>query len=203
MQKDVKMMPNSTFYNLPLEKQNRIINSAIDEFISKPYTKTSIDRIVKNAEIPKGSFYQYFEEKKDIYLYVLEHEILRVEDDVFTEASCLKDVIGIIGMDKEMRDRIGEKSYLFITSINNAPEFLIRDWICSFAVPYSMKFYKALMREKKIKTTNELDEADIAHMLAYLSYIAYEYGSYKKLSANEQQVYYDYIIEIVLKGLEK
>jgi len=63
-------MPNSTFFNLPEEKKNRIIEAAMDEFSQKYYGKVTIDKIAKKAEIPKGSFYQYFQNKDDLYIFL-------------------------------------------------------------------------------------------------------------------------------------
>lgn len=62
-------MVHQTFYKLPEEKRRRITDSAMDEFTSRPYEKTSINRIIEAARIPKGSFYQYFDSKDDLYAY--------------------------------------------------------------------------------------------------------------------------------------
>jgi len=64
-------MPRSTFFNLPDEKRKRILQAAIDEFAEYSYHKASVSRIVERAKIPKGSFYQYFENKKDLFSYVI------------------------------------------------------------------------------------------------------------------------------------
>ncbi|MBI9106994.1 MAG: TetR/AcrR family transcriptional regulator [Spirochaetales bacterium] len=63
-------MPSDTFFNLPKEKQERIIDSALTEFSKVHYRKVTIDMIVEKAEIPKGSFYQYFENKNDLFLFI-------------------------------------------------------------------------------------------------------------------------------------
>ncbi|HKL13388.1 MAG TPA: TetR/AcrR family transcriptional regulator, partial [Halanaerobiales bacterium] len=68
-------MPTNTFFNLTEKKKNRVINAAIDEFSEKGYTKASITNIVNKAEIAKGSYYQYFEDKTDLYRYVLKKAI--------------------------------------------------------------------------------------------------------------------------------
>ena len=68
-------MPTTTFYNLPDEKKKRVIKAAIDEFAQKGYTKASITRIVNKAEIAKGSFYQYFEDKEDLYRHILKKAV--------------------------------------------------------------------------------------------------------------------------------
>lgn len=65
-------MPKQTFLNLPEKKRQRIINVAIEEFAEYDYNSASISRMVAEAGIAKGSFYQYFEDKKDLYLYLFE-----------------------------------------------------------------------------------------------------------------------------------
>lgn len=64
-------MPKQTFYNLPEEKRNLIIQLAIEEFASRPFSKASLSSIVSKAGIAKGSMYQYFEDKKDLFLYIM------------------------------------------------------------------------------------------------------------------------------------
>ncbi|MBG0771269.1 MAG: TetR/AcrR family transcriptional regulator [Anaerolineaceae bacterium] len=65
-------MPNTTFFNLTAEKRSRIIENAIREFADNPYNVASISNIVREADIAKGSFYQYFEDKQDLYRYLIE-----------------------------------------------------------------------------------------------------------------------------------
>lgn len=70
-------MPKQTFLNLPREKRDTIINAAIEEFAQYGLENASTNRIVENSGISKGSFYQYFEDKEDVFRYlltILEHE---------------------------------------------------------------------------------------------------------------------------------
>jgi len=64
-------MPKQTFLNLPEEKRETIINAAVDEFAAYGLENASTNRIVKNSGIAKGSFYQYFEDKQDVFMYLL------------------------------------------------------------------------------------------------------------------------------------
>ncbi|NLW12332.1 MAG: TetR/AcrR family transcriptional regulator [Clostridiaceae bacterium] len=65
-------MPKQTFLNLPEEKRAKIEQAAINEFTAYSYDQASTNRIVEAAEIPKGSFYQYFAGKKDLYRHILD-----------------------------------------------------------------------------------------------------------------------------------
>jgi len=65
------IMPNETFLNLPEEKRELIESISIDEFATYGFDNASINRIVKGAKIAKGSFYQYFVDKADLYKHIL------------------------------------------------------------------------------------------------------------------------------------
>ena len=65
-------MPKKTFFNLPEEKRETLIKIALEEFSSQDYNSASISRIVRQAGIAQGSLYQYFADKKDLYLYLLD-----------------------------------------------------------------------------------------------------------------------------------
>jgi len=64
-------LPTETFYNLPKAKQEAVINAAVAEFARSPYDQASLTKIVAEADIAKGSMYQYFDNKRELYLYIL------------------------------------------------------------------------------------------------------------------------------------
>ena len=64
-------MPKETFFNLPDDKRKLIISSAMQEFSKTNYDTASINQICKKSNIPKGSFYQYFADKLDLYVYIM------------------------------------------------------------------------------------------------------------------------------------
>ena len=64
-------MPSSTFLNLPAEKQEKLLEAATREFSHKPFNEASINQIIKEAGIPRGSFYMYFQDKEDLFLYLI------------------------------------------------------------------------------------------------------------------------------------
>ena len=65
-------MPSETFLRLPEEKRTRFLNAAWEEFASTRFGDVSINQIIRKAGIPRGSFYQYFGDKEDLFLYLLE-----------------------------------------------------------------------------------------------------------------------------------
>jgi len=71
----ISVMPLKTFFNLPPQRQQLIIEVAINEFANHSYEAASISSIVNEAKIAKGSFYQYFENKQDLYLYLVDRAL--------------------------------------------------------------------------------------------------------------------------------
>lgn len=65
-------MPTKTFERLNAEKKNRLTAAAISEFAAFSYNRASLSQIVKSAGIAKGSIYQYFADKSDMYTYLVE-----------------------------------------------------------------------------------------------------------------------------------
>ena len=64
-------MPTQRFLNLKESKKNAILEAAANEFARVPYSAASINQIIKEAEISRGSFYTYFEDKDDLMRYML------------------------------------------------------------------------------------------------------------------------------------
>ena len=64
-------MPTKTYHNLPEEKRLKVEKAAIAEFAANPLQSASINAIVSEAGIAKGSFYQYFENINDLHAHIL------------------------------------------------------------------------------------------------------------------------------------
>lgn len=64
-------MPSKTFLRLPEDKRARFMEAAWAEFSRVNYADTTINNIVKDAGISRGSFYQYFADKDDLFSYLL------------------------------------------------------------------------------------------------------------------------------------
>ena len=79
-------VPQDTFHNLSQDKKQRIFQAAVKEFASRRFSEASINQIIKAAGIPRGSFYQYFTGKEDIFAYMFQ-EILREKREVLKNAS--------------------------------------------------------------------------------------------------------------------
>ncbi len=70
-------MPSGTFHRLAAERRDALVEEAIAEFADRTYAEASLSQIAQRAGIAKGSFYQYFEDKLDLYRWLLTEEVPR------------------------------------------------------------------------------------------------------------------------------
>ncbi len=75
-------MPKPTFSIISEEKRSRIYDAAALEFAREGYEKANIKNIADRAGVSKGSLYDYFENKEDLYLDVCAHGIALSRENI-------------------------------------------------------------------------------------------------------------------------
>ncbi len=80
-------MPRQTFLNLAEEKKQRIYGAICLELKRVPFPEMSINQIIKFAEIPRGSFYQYFDNKDDAFDFFVEESSKKIKECVIKRIS--------------------------------------------------------------------------------------------------------------------
>lgn len=70
-------MPTPTFFALPAERRERLVREAIIEFSEHSYAEASLSQIAQRASVAKGSVYQYFADKLDLYRWLVTEEAPR------------------------------------------------------------------------------------------------------------------------------
>ena len=68
-------MPKETFMNLDEEKKEKIMRAAISKFSIQGFEKSNIGDIARSAGVAKGSMYQYFENKRELFLYSVQWSV--------------------------------------------------------------------------------------------------------------------------------
>lgn len=113
-------MPTETYLNLSPIKRQRIFEAAVHEFAAQRFTDASINQIIKAAGISRGSFYQYFADKEDLYLYMLTEigkekltlasqvEALHPEADFFEAYDHLMRTVLIWARERPLYHQIGQ-----------------------------------------------------------------------------------------------
>ena len=101
-------MPKQTFFNLPEDKRKTLIEAAEKEFSTVPLMKASISNIIKMAGIPRGSFYQYFENIEDLYFYLLNETTQKSKENF---------ILLLKKHDGDIIDAITEMYYQFLVQL--------------------------------------------------------------------------------------
>nr|WP_243183496.1 TetR/AcrR family transcriptional regulator [Anaerosolibacter carboniphilus] len=124
----------SKFYSLEPEKRERIINAALKEFARNGYEKASTNEIIKEAEISKGSLFNYFNSKKELYLFLLDY-VVEVIDQIYDE------------IDWNERDFLERMRQFGLVKFKIYKEF-----------PQAFNFLKAVAREDAAEVKSEIDK---------------------------------------------
>lgn len=66
---------NEKFWALPKEKQDRIINSALEVFARNEYKKAPMSEIASAANISKSLLFHYFHNKRELFLFLYDYAI--------------------------------------------------------------------------------------------------------------------------------
>lgn len=68
-------MSRSRFDNLDPDKQQRLIDSAAEEFAAKGYDGASLNRILERSGMSKSSLYYYFDDKADLFTTLVDRSL--------------------------------------------------------------------------------------------------------------------------------
>jgi len=85
-------VPKETFLNLSEEKQEKVMRAAISEFTNHGFEKANIGIIAKSAGVAKGSIYQYFEHKKELFLYSVKWTVKLIMAKYSTDMASAADI---------------------------------------------------------------------------------------------------------------
>ena len=175
-------MPKDTFLNLSEKKRNLIEDVALNEFAEHGFDNASINRIVEKADIAKGSFYQYFEDKGDLYKHILtrigEEKLAYITPALQNPAdldffSLLEEIYrsGLaFAKDHPKKGRVAFEIY------KNQTNPLFKE-IYQEAMSSGKLFYESLLDQAISKGTvdPQLEKGFVIHMLIHLQVASFDY----------------------------
>ena len=170
-------MPTKTFLNLSQEKQNIILEASIKEFKRVLLKDASINKIIKDASISRGSFYTYFKDINDLYIYTL-----RKYQDKFYKLA---------------KDSISENNGDLIKTTKQIYEIVIQD--CTKELATYKNIFLNINYNISIKNQIECDLDNKYRLIELISKI----DKTKLNIKTEEELFYiiDIIVGIVLHGL--
>ena len=170
-------MPTKTFLNLPENKKNKIKEASRREFERVLLSDASINKIIKDADISRGSFYTYFKDIDDLYIYILKEYQEKfykiVQEAVKKTKGDILESTKII-YEKILKDCINKKIELknIFLNIN-----------CNISIRTQLE-YNEESKKKIIELTNKIDKTNL------------------NIKTEEELLYIiDIIIGVVLHGL--
>lgn len=171
------IMIYSKFNNLKLEKQEQIINAAIKEFVQSGFDKASTNEIVKRANISKGSLFNYFNSKKDLYLYLIEYSsriLSNLNDQIDLTEEDLFNRIEKIGLRKFYVQQKHPLVFDFFVSLKQEESVEVREMIKqSIDSIYDESFEKLY---QNIDYSKFRDEIDVEKAIEILNWTMFGLG---------------------------
>lgn len=82
-------MPTATWRNLPEAKRTRVLEAAMREFGTQGFSAGSLNVVAREAGVAKGSLFQYFADKGDLFAYVCDAVSLRVRSHMLARMAAL------------------------------------------------------------------------------------------------------------------
>lgn len=99
--------------NIPTDKEERIYEAAINEFTRQGYKNASTNNIVKASGISKGALFNYFGNKRNLYLYIVKRSLGVLEKDLLLNSK---------GLSSDMFERITQFQKIKVKSCISYPE---------------------------------------------------------------------------------
>ncbi len=143
-------MPKQTFHNLPKEKKKRILKGAKEAFSESHYNEVTIDTIVKNSKISKGSFYQYFYDKDDLFKYMFQDIGIEKNNELLDEINKSEDLsfsemmIKVIARAEKYENKDEETIGLKDRFLIECPQEIKRE-ILMDVMPKSMELFRKII----------------------------------------------------------
>jgi TetR/AcrR family transcriptional regulator len=76
-------MPKATFSKISEEKRDRVLEEAARLFAERGFSQSDMAEVAARANVSKGSLYDYFESKEDLYISVCRHALRRSREAVY------------------------------------------------------------------------------------------------------------------------
>ena len=71
-------MPTETWNRLPAARRDAVLTAAENEFAAHGFSRGSLNVIAREAGVAKGSLFQYFDDKVDLFVYLCDRAADRI-----------------------------------------------------------------------------------------------------------------------------
>lgn len=164
------------------EIKDKIINSAIKEFLNCGYSKASLRVIAEKAGLTKGALYAYFKNKDDLFCKVTEPAVSFIESEFKYDISDFTTVVNEDCLDSFNCDIECFKNYA-LAVLDNYKSFKLllfcsagsslQDYKERIIHLYSQNFYSRFLAVRKVEVSEDIFCEMFVHTLAntYVSFL--------------------------------
>lgn len=189
------------FFALDKEKQTTIINAALQCFAKFGYNKASVNDIAVAADISKASVFQYFGNKKALYVYLLAYSEKIITEsfhhEEFGEKSDLFDRVLTAGIMEAESLKKHPCISQFIASVWTEKSADVKDTLQNFMSETSKYRNDLVLRKDDISKFKNPNDAETVFQILMLMA-----EGYAARCRNEENMEYDTLIEEFQKMIE-
>lgn len=205
-----KVMPKATFFNLPEKKRQSLIKAMEQEFSRVPIYEASIANIVRTADISRGSFYQYFEDKEDAYYYILQEQANRRNKQVIEQLEIHQGDIfeAITAFYYELLIELpDDKEYNFfrnaLLNVTHQVETIFNDLIETNLRREEMQEITKLINKDLLNIESEHELSHVIHIISAVAFRNFVEKFTKELTDDEAIHRFKVEMNLLKKGLAK
>ncbi len=181
-----------------IDKRNRIIDAGYQLFCEKGYYKTNTAEIAKLAGVSTGILYNYFKDKKDIFMYVIEvyedniampiYNMIRLMPTPINQENAIRQTIFALVETHFAKKSVHEGMYALSHSDQDIKILFyhVQSKIANQIVE--------LMEEMGIHTTNAFEKAHI--IMNMIENISFEF-----VYQHHEYLNYDAMVDIAVKTI--
>lgn len=200
-------MPKQTFFNLKEEKKEKIEKALIKEFSNNTFEKASISNIIAEANIPRGSFYQYFEDKEDAIYYIINKYLEKEKNRIYqyllkNKGDIFETAINIYEDTAKITEK-NENEELFKNILQELKKNNINVFDEHKKILKSQKTIEKMINKTELNIENEEDLQDFLRILNVIIRAITMEVVLKKLTVEEGKQRLIREIEILKKGMKK
>lgn len=200
-------MPKQTFFNLKEEKKEKIEKALIKEFSNNTFEKASISNIIAEANIPRGSFYQYFEDKEDAIYYIINKYLEKEKNRIYqyllkNKGDIFETAINIYEDTAKITEK-NENEELFKNILQELKKNNINVFDEHKKILKSKKTIEKMINKTELNIENEEDLQDFLRILNVIIRAISMEVVLKKLTVEEGKQRIIREIEILKKGMKK
>ena len=200
-------MPKQTFFNLKEEKKKKIEKALIKEFSNNTFEKASISNIIAEANIPRGSFYQYFEDKEDAIYYIINKYLEKEKNRIYqyllkNKGDIFETAINIYEDTAKIAEK-NENEELFKNILQELKKNNINVFDEHKKILKSQKTIEKMINKTELNIENEEDLQDFLRILNVIIRAISMEVVLKKLTVEDGKQRLIREIEILKKGMKK